>query len=781
MTLRPRSIPSWIWYLVVGTLCSGLFVTVDNGWAKAAVQVPVYAGSAVLLARAWWRRRTTQPEPLLSLAVVAFAVYFGASIWGVILPLTATSPSGTVPSPLDGLFLLGYALLGLLLWKIGSRSAGERRRDILDTLIVTGGLAPVFWMVLVKPLFAGDTPFAALATYLAYPTFVFGLLAMTVRLFFLAGHRTAPHLLLTGWILLELIADVVYLRVSLQGTYAYGQWWQAMWIVSAACIGAVALHPGTSLLFERRTTRPVSGSRRLYVLAVCLAAPILLIGFGELRLQGDPKVLVPTCAALALVGLLTMRLSGLMVDNASQVRAQQELRRLSDDLTRQALHDPLTGLGNRVLFAERADHALAQRPTDRERGAAILLLDLDDFKTVNDTFGHEAGDRVLVEVSRRLDRVTRQGEGIYRLGGDEFAFVLSDARLTDVLNLADRISIALAEPLDLGPRIVRPLATMGISIALSGQDRSTLLAEADMAMYSGKDRKTNVPSVFDPVLHTATLARHQLERDLRDAVKQDELFVLYQPVVHLATNDVAGVEALVRWAHPTRGVVSPVEFIPLAEANGSINAIGDWVLERAIHQLLKWDEEQPDRLLSISVNVSPRQLAEPDFVGRVAGILRHSQIDPDRVNLEITEASFVDHDDAMIERLHELKSLGLRLAIDDFGTDYSSLSRLRRLPVDSLKIDKSFIDDIATQPTAWALVTAIIRLSETLGKSTVAEGIETGGQLAHLRSLNVEFGQGFLFARPLTAAAVSTLLTASPGRGFRWSELSTDPLTLVLR
>ena len=277
---------------------------------------------------------------------------------------------------------------------------------------------------------------------------------------------------------------------------------------------------------------------------------------------------------------------------------------------------------------QRADDALAQRPTDGERGAAILLLDLDDFKTVNDTFGHEAGDRVLVEVSRRLERVSRHGEGIYRLGGDEFAFVLFDARLSEVLSLADRICLALGEPLDLGPRMIRPLATMGISIALSGQDRSTLLAEADMAMYSGKDRNTNIASVFDPDLHQATLARHQLERDLRDAVKQDELFLLYQPIVHLAHNDMVGVEALIRWEHPTRGVISPVEFIPLAEANGSINTIGDWVLERAIHQLLEWDDAQPDRRLSISVNVSPLQLVDPDFVGRVARILRESQIDP---------------------------------------------------------------------------------------------------------------------------------------------------------
>ena len=351
MILRVRSIPSWIWYLGFGALCCGLFLTFDNDWAKAGVQVPVYATSAVLLARCWWIRRATQREPLLALAVVAFGLYFCASIWGVILPLTANGPAASVPAPIDVCFLLSYTLLGLLLWKIGSRSAGERRRDILDTLIVIGGVAPAFWLFLIKPLFAFHAPFPALATYVAYPTLVFGLLAMTVRLFFLAARRTAPHLLLGGWILLELIADVVYLRVSVQGAYVYGQWWQAMWIVSAACVGAVALHPDTGLLFERRTTRPVSSSRRLYVLAFCLAAPILLIGFGELQQTGDLAVLVPACAALALMGLLTMRLSGLMVDNASQVRARQELLRLSDDLTHQALHDPLTGLGNRVLFA----------------------------------------------------------------------------------------------------------------------------------------------------------------------------------------------------------------------------------------------------------------------------------------------------------------------------------------------------------------------------------------------------------------------------------------------
>ena len=283
-------------------------------------------------------------------------------------------------------------LLGLLLWKIGSRSAGERRRDILDTLIVTGGVAPAFWMFLVKPLFAVHAPFPALATYVAYPTLVFGLLAMTVRLFFLAGRRTAPHLLLAGWILLELIADVVYLRVSVKAPMSTGSGGRRCGSCRPPASERSRLHLGDRPAL--RAAHDAPGER----LTSAVRAGLLPRGadppdrFRRARTSARPGGAGPGVAALALVGLLTMRLSGLMVDNTSQVRARQELLRLSDDLNHQALHDPLTGLGNRVLFAERADHALAQRATDRERGTAILLLDLDDFKTVNDTFGHEAGD-----------------------------------------------------------------------------------------------------------------------------------------------------------------------------------------------------------------------------------------------------------------------------------------------------------------------------------------------------------------------------------------------------
>jgi diguanylate cyclase (GGDEF)-like protein len=764
-------VPAWTWPFAVGGLCAVAFLLFSNPWVKASVQVPVYVATAALFVRAWWRGRARSPDALRTLAVVAFSVYFCASVLGVVVPLTATdSSSVSVPSPLDGLFLLSYLLLACFLWRLGSRSAAPGRSDLLDTLIVVGGLLPVFWLLLISPLLGSDELSAALVTYIAYPVIVFALLGMMIRLALVSGQRTMPHLLLGGWIVFELSADIVFLYAGVEGTYVYGQPWQVMWIVSATFLAALALHPRTGVLLERRTVRPVKGTRRLYLLAASLAVPIVTILWTDLREHGDRTVLVSVTVALILVVLLSLRLSGLMVDNAAQLRVQVELQHLTDDLAHQALHDPLTGLGNRVLFAERADYALAQRVTESSRAAAMLLLDLDDFKTVNDTFGHEAGDRVLIEVSRRLECVTRHGEGVFRLGGDEFAFVLAHARLSDALRLADRITAALAHPYDLGPRQIYPVASIGIAIALDGQDRSTLLAQADMAMYDGKSRTSTLPAVYDPVLHHQSLERHQLERDLREAVGRGELRVLYQPLVHLASNDMVGVEALLRWEHPTRGTVSPLEFIPLAETNGAILEIGDWVLEEALRQLRIWDLTRGDGRLYISVNVSPRQLADPEFVARVGAVLARSGLDPSRVNLEITERAFgVDAED-MILRLHELKDLGVSLAIDDFGTDYSSLSHLRRLPVDILKIDKSFVSGIASEPAEWALTAAIIRLAAGLDKTTVAEGIETGGQLAHLRSLHVELGQGYLFAPPLPPEEITALLDVAPGQAFLAAE-----------
>jgi diguanylate cyclase (GGDEF)-like protein len=763
-----RTVPAWICYLVLGAASASVFLISGRPWVQAGVQMPIYALSAALLAWRWWRSSTSDRDPLLTLAVAAFVLYFSASILGALVPLlTPATTDVPVPSALDGLFLLSYALLGLFLWRLGSRSGGAGRRDLLDTLIVVGGVAPVFWAFLVAPLFDFGAPLAAMLTYVAYPVSVFGLFCLTVRLAFVARRPTTPHLLLGGWIVGELTADVVFLSVSVNHTYAYGQAWQALWIVSAACVGSLALHPRTVVLLERHTLPHVNGSRRLWVLAGCLAAPIVTIFYVEVISGHDLSVMFATVAAFFLVFLLCLRLSGLMVDNAAQLRDKEQLQRLAQDLVHQSKHDPLTGLGNRLLFAETADRALAQPATGGARATAVVLLDLDDFKLVNDSFGHDAGDQVLVEVARRLERLIGQGgNSVFRLGGDEFAFLAPQVDVAEALQIADRITAALSEPFDLGPRQVRPVACIGISIALDAQDRGVLLAEADLALYAAKARGTS-SFVFDPVVHRETLAREGLCGDLREAVVRDELRVVYQPVVHLASNTIVGVEALLRWDHPTRGMIPPVEFIPLAETNGAILDIGDWVMKESLRQLRLWDQSSPDHRLHISVNVSPRQLNDPEFVARVAEMLSSSELDPGRVTLEITEAAFGEDAERMIERLHELKLLGVLLAIDDFGTEYSSLSKLRQLPVDVLKIDKSFVDGIAQDPRERAFTAAIVSLAASLGKGTVAEGIETEGQYAQLLDLGVELGQGYLFARPVSPEAITDLVALAPGRAFQ--------------
>jgi diguanylate cyclase (GGDEF)-like protein len=761
-------VPLWRWYLVLGALCTAVFLVSDRPWVQASFQLPVYGLSAALLVRRWRSTRPRDRDPLLALASLAFVVYFSASILGALVPLLApTTTEVPVPSVLDGLFLASYALLGLFLWRLGSRSGAIGRRDVLDTLIVVGGLAPVFWTFLVAPLFDTDVPLVALLTFLAYPASVFGLFCLTVRLAFVARRTTVLHVLLGGWIVGELSADVVFLSVTVGDTYAYGQAWQALWILSATCIGAAALHPRATVLFAPNTPPQVNGTRRLWVLAGCLATPIATIFYAELTEDAHRSVLCAAVAAFFLVFLLCLRLSGLMVDNAAQLRDRVRIQSLADDLAHQSRHDPLTGLGNRLLFAERADRVLSQSFSTADRGTAVLLLDLDDFKLVNDRFGHDAGDRVLVEVANRLRGVVpHQHAGVFRLGGDEFAFLVPSVRLPEVLTLASRITTALSEPFDLGGRQVRPVASIGISMGLDGQGRGALLAEADLAMYAGKARGTS-PYVFDPVLHREALDREQLSGDLREAVARDQLRVVYQPVVHLATNEIVGVEALLRWDHPTRGTVSPAEFIPLAEANGAILDLGDWVLEESLRQLGRWDRASPHRLLHIGVNVSPRQLNDPEFVARAAAMLARSELAPERVVLEITEAVFGSEAETMVERLHGLKLLGVKVAIDDFGTEYSSLSKLRQLPVDVLKIDKSFVDGIATDPTERAVTAAIVSLATSLGKGIVAEGIETEGQYLQLLDLGVEIGQGYLFAGPLTPDAVADLVALAAGRTFQ--------------
>ena len=446
-------------------------------------------------------------------------------------------------------------------------------------------------------------------------------------------------------------------------------------------------------------------------------------------------------------------------------------RVMEEQLTHQAFHDSLTGLANRVLFRERVERALLRAARTRvgdgpEEHVAVLFLDLDDFKSVNDSLGHAEGDRLLESVAARLLKATRGCDTVARLGGDEFA-VLLDGMVSpdDAAAVVQRITAAVRVPVALETRELTVTCSAGLAHARGGDTADELLRNADVAMYRAKAAGKGRHAVFEPAMHAAVVARVQIEADLRRALVRGELSVVYQPLVELRGGRLTSLEALVRWHHPARGVVSPAHFIPIAEDTGLIVEIGRWVLRAACAQLVAWDAPLGPRVApGVSVNVSGRQLDDPAFVGDVAEVLAETGLPAARLTLEITESVIMREPDVTLARLHALKALGVSLAIDDFGTGYSSLSYLQRFPVDALKIDKSFVDGVARGGSDAALARTIVALAEMLRIRSVAEGIERDDQRAQLAALGCELGQGYLFARPLTPDEVVRAFAADARR-----------------
>jgi diguanylate cyclase (GGDEF)-like protein len=434
---------------------------------------------------------------------------------------------------------------------------------------------------------------------------------------------------------------------------------------------------------------------------------------------------------------------------------------LEEQLRHQAFHDALTALPNRALFADRLAHALA-RSRRSPRRLAVLFVDLDDFKTVNDSLGHGEGDRLLVAVAERLQAALRPGDTIARMGGDEFAVLVEEQEdAAAAVEVGQRLLEALRAPFASDGKELFVHASVGVAISASPDATAEeLLRDADLAMYMAKGRGKNRLELFEPAMHSAALARLALKGDLERALERNEFVVLYQPVVRLGSGELAGVEALVRWQHPRRGSVSPLEFIPLAEETGLIVPLGRWILEEACRQARSW-ETADGASLTLSVNVSGRQVQEAGFVAEVAAVLEATGFPAERLTLEFTESVLMADATRTSASMTELKALGVRLAIDDFGTGYSSLSYLRRFPIDVLKIDASFVAALTAGPDQGALVRSILALGATLRLQTVAEGIEDASQLAELRSLGAELGQGFYFARPVTGDEIANMATAS--------------------
>jgi diguanylate cyclase (GGDEF)-like protein len=439
-------------------------------------------------------------------------------------------------------------------------------------------------------------------------------------------------------------------------------------------------------------------------------------------------------------------------------RDVSERKALEAQLTHQAFHDPLTGLANRALFFDRVTHALERRQRSNER-LAVLFLDLDNFKTVNDSLGHVPGDRLLVAAAVRLAACVRTADTVARLGGDEFAILIEDAHGDLATHAAERITAALREPFAVEGKEVFVTASLGIATDEAGMTASELLRNADMAMYTAKSRGKGRSEQFEKRMHREALDRLELEADLRRAIERGDLLLLYQPIVSLETAAITGMEALVRWVHPERGLLYPAQFVPLAEETGLIAPLGEWVLREACRQAKEWDVRwRPAVPLVVSVNVSGHQVQNVRIVEAVRDAVARVELRPGCLVLEITESVLMQHTETMLERLTQLKAVGIQLAIDDFGTGYSSLSYLQRFPIDILKIAKPFVDDVGRPGGHPVLARAIIALGETLALRTIAEGIELREQWQGLRGLGCELGQGYYFARPLTAEAMGALI-----------------------
>ena len=551
----------------------------------------------------------------------------------------------------------------------------------------------------------------------------------------------------------------------------------------------------------------VCPSRRPIVIAVTASGAALLLFFGLRRIDERRRVLFHALAALAVglaisgmhyAGMAAARIAPgtvcLSADSLSKrgvgslvaaaavalllmaaaislmdARRRRETVRLADsllvtnrqleaanaELQRRAFVDPLTGLPNRLLFEDRLAQAVRRVPAAGAVGAgaehlAVFFVDLDGFKPVNDSLGHAAGDRVLVDTGARMRSVAREGDTVARVGGDEFLMLIERVgSLADVVEIAGRLLWALAQPLDIGGQRVEVAASIGIVLHPDEGQGDKLIAHANAAMYVAKRGGGNNYAFFEPTMDADAMARFTLQGDLRHAVERGEMQLHYQPKVDCARGRIIGVEALLRWTHPVRGAVGPDVFIPIAERHGIMTSLGQWVVDEACRQIEAWADG--GLRMRVAVNLSAHQLREPDLVDRIDAAMRRHAVEPAQLLCEITESVAMEDVGATQATFGGLARIGVFLSIDDFGTGFSSLSYLRRLPARQLKIDRSFIDDLEASSDARAVVDAVIRLAHALGLSVVAEGVETAAQRTILGNLGCDELQGYFFARPMPA------------------------------
>ena len=642
--------------------------------------------------------------------------------------------------------LAAFPVIGLAVLDLVRRQAPNGDREgVLDGAIVMVALATMLSGTVFRPdLFTATTPVDYALLALA-PVLLAGVATAAMRLLFVGDQRSVSMWLLAAAPLSGFVGHVLRTLAQADGAYTRGGWEDLPIGLAYALATVGALHPSMAALSTpapARMRRMTHGRVAILGLAL-LAAPATLAMTGER--------LVPLLASVVLSLLVLLRLWRLVIERETG----------RDDMRAQANHDALTGLPNRTSLLERLD-AMLSGAVEPGRSDAVLFLDLDGFKRVNDALGHATGDALLVEVARRLQASHRQDDLLARLAGDEFVVVCERVSGTDVVRLAERLIAVLEEPFSLS-REVRVAVSIGVAFrTTSSTDPEGLLADADAAMYQAKQRGGSGYEIYGTELGEQLRRRRRLDVDLFQALQSQGLRLEYQPIVSLepgAARRTVGFEALLRWDHPELGTIAPLETVDVAEAAGSIVALGAWVLREACTQLAEWNTgRSAEERLAVYVNVSTRELLNADMAADVAAVLRESGVAPQDVVIEVTETAALDTSGEGIRTLHALRSMGVRIALDDFGTGYSSLTHLKQVPFDLIKIDASFTKNLDFEIENQVIVEAVVSIARHVGAAVVGEGIEDSAQLESLQRLGCALGQGWLLGRPGRATGYEEML-----------------------
>ncbi|GIF76339.1 EAL domain-containing protein [Asanoa siamensis] len=756
-------------FVLAGLFAAIAYIVVDNAVVSGVVFAVVGAGAAAALVTGaqWHRARPRWPWFLLGAASLFFVV-------GAIMRPWASEQSGTAQLTADAFTVPGYVLMFAALVGFLTVKHGPKRHAVIDGLLIGLGAGLIFALFFSVPAAGIDDRSAAVSTVAGlYPIFDLVLVLLVANVAFTTSIRGPSYLMLIGSMVLLLAGDIGYAIIGLNGTLSGNRWVDLPFLVGFVLIGACALHPSMRDI-GRRSPLPVQAWswRRLLLIIPALAVPFVLIAV-------IPDLSLLDRVVLAVGGALMVAL--LLLRSVSAVQAYAAAQR---EYEYQATHDHLTALPNRALLVDHVGQTLAKGP-DPDRPLWLFFLDLDGFKLVNDSWGHYAGDRVIVEVARRLRRTVPTGAAIARVGGDEFviAHVSTEA---DAIALAERILASLTLPLKATASDVVVSGSIGIAgSTVAGEPRTDdgvrdphaagsalvtaegLLRDADTAMYQAKAEGRGRWVLFDSTMHDRVRDRIDIELALRHALAHDQLRLAYQPIVRLAGARLTGVEALLRWEHPVKGTIPPTKFIPVAEETGLITDLGRWVMREALRQLAEWRKDDVvGEDFWLSINVSPRQLRDPRLPGELAEALVEHGLDGSSVMLEITESVMVDGSQVTDQVMAELRGLGVRLVVDDFGTGFSALGYLRRHPVTGVKIDRSFVGGLGTNPEDEEIVRAVVAMSSALGLTVVAEGVQTQAQRDVLQALGVVYGQGWLWGRPQDPETFARLRQpASIGRG----------------